>query len=507
MNNTWAPSKTLYSESRPPHEFGDAARLIRDTLLLYRKGERVDALVREILKTDKATYEALHMLGSREGQRGNDAVAERLLRHALAINDASAETEHNLGLVLQHQGKLEEAIVCFRKATELQPGFAGAYCTLGKALQQQGNLPEARASYEKAIAQNPSFAKAYANYSICRKFTEEDRSLADRLETLLQSTMTEEDKCSLHYALGKIYGDRAMYDESFQHYLRANRIEHTKYPYNRQSFSKYVDRMIGAFPSGFYRHNKWAGSSSELPVFIIGMPRSGTTLIEQIISSHPLVFGAGELRYFNLKSHRLSQEGIYPYPECVETLSAEDLQKIAEEYLGYLRSFNYRAIRISDKLPGNFLHLGLISLLFPNARVIHSKRDPLDTSLSIFFQQFSANHPYASDLENLGHYYREYERLMKHWRSVLPPEMMLDLPYEETVEWPDRTSRKLIEFCGLEWDERCLQFHENTRVVTTASSWQVRQPIYTSSKERWKRYEKHLDPLKQALAGEEGPSA
>lgn len=481
------------------HEGSEAARLIRSALSHYRTGDEVEALVAEILKTSKATFDALHMLGTKEGQAGNDAEAEKLFRHALVINNASAETFHNLGLILQKQGKLPEAIDSFRKAIEVQPGFFTAHYRLGKALQEQGNLSQAIVSYERAIELNPEFSKVYGSYSTCRKFTTEDKALAARLEKLLGGMGKQENQCSLHFALGKIYNDMGRYDDAFLHYLQANKYEQSRYPYHHKSFTSYIDRMIRNFPAGYFGNCLWTGSPSELPIFIVGMPRSGTTLIEQILSSHPLIFGAGELTYFNDKSTHLARELKLPYAECLEMLTAEGLKRIAEEYIGHLRSFGVNAERITNKMPGNFLHLGFISLLFPKARVIHCRRNPLDTCLSIFFQQFSGNHPYSSDLSNLGHYYRDYERLMDHWLEVLPAGMMFDIQYDELVEKPEEMSRSLIEFCGLPWSERCLKSHENERPVQSASSWQVRQPIYRTSKERWKRYEKYLGPLIKAL--------
>jgi hypothetical protein len=214
------------------------------------------------------------------------------------------------------------------------------------------------------------------------------------------------------------------------------------------------------------------------------------------------VYGAGELKYFDATCARLAKRIGLPYPHCMMTLTSEELQKLAEGYLGHLRGFSDSALRVTDKMPSNFVHVGLLSVLFPNARVIHCRRNPLDTCLSIFFQKFSG-HPYSRDLGDLGHYYREYARLMEHWRTVLPPGLMLEVQYEELVDSPDEISRKLIEFCGLAWNDSCLKSHENERVVRTASSWQVRQPIYKTSKERWKRYEKHLGPLREALSGKQ----
>lgn len=436
-------------------------------------------------------------------EQGKLQEAIECYQRAITLKPGFAEAHNNLGNAMRELEKLPEAIGSYRRAITLKPDYAEAHNNLGCALEEQGNLAAARESYEKALALNPEFAKAHKNYATCRKFTRDDKAHIDRLETLIQGAQNDEDRCSLHYALGKIYDDCRMYDESFFHYLCGNQIERKKYSYSWKKFSSRVDSLIREFPAGYLLNRTWTGSPAELPVFIVGMPRSGTTLTEQILASHPLVYGAGELKYFDEKSISLPVKLERPYPECLKLLPAGELKGIAEEYSAYLRRLSPDAERVTDKMPWNFLHLGFIALLFPRARVIHCRRSPLDTCLSIFFQRFTGRHPYSSDLGDLGHYYRDYERLMEHWRKVLPPGMLLEVAYEEMVENPEEMSRKLIGFCGLEWNERCLKFNESDRAVRTASSWQVRQPIYKTSKERWKRYERHLGPLIEALEGKQ----
>ena len=228
------------------------------------------------------------------------------------------------------------------------------------------------------------------------------------------------------------------------------------------------------------------------------MPRSGTTLTEQILASHPLVHGAGEL--LRMDEIRISLHGLTGenWPQCVNRLNRKTLDKLAQEHLDWLGRLASGKARVTDKMPHNFVLLGLIDLLFPEARVIHCQRDPMDNCLSMYFQGFNANHVYANNLEHLGAYYRQYERVMAHWRTVLRIPMM-DMRYETMVAEPEQSARKLIEFCGLEWDDRCLRFYESGRAVSTPSYDQVRQPIYKKSVARWKRYEKYLEPLKRSL--------
>jgi len=460
-----APLEKVLSEAAAPSR--EAERLIRSALRRYTANDEVEAALARILRSEKDIFDALRMLGSREENRGNYADAEKLFRHAVTVNDHSAAAFHNLALILQKQGKLDEAVD----------------------------------NYQRAVALKPDFAAAYENYAGCRQWSVGDKPLADRLEELLRSAGNAEDRCSYHFALGKMYGDFGIYDESFRHYQQGNLIERGKYSYDRRIFTSYVDRMQRTFSAGRFAERRGAGATSNLPVFIIGMPRSGTTLVEQIVASHPEAHGAGELKHINAKITGIEKALNRPYPECMEIATPEILGKTANEYLELLRRANPNAVRITDKMPHNFLHLGLISLLLPGAKVIHCRRNPPDTCLSIYFQRFYANlHPYSYDLTDLGYYYRDYERLMEHWNAVLPRGMMLEVGYEQLVDRPEETSRAIMEFCGLEWDEQCLMFHQNRRAVKTASSWQVRQPLYTTSKEKWRRYEQHLAPLLAALS-------
>jgi hypothetical protein len=243
-------------------------------------------------------------------------------------------------------------------------------------------------------------------------------------------------------------------------------------------------------------------------VFIVGMPRSGTSLVEQILASHPNVHGAGELSDII----KLAYEYIpftlglkEPYPHCVGSLTQNQIDQCAQKYLARIEQFSSDAVRITDKMPQNFLYLGLIGQLFPRARIIHCSRHPLDTALSIYFQQFIEAHTYSFDLENIGHYYNEYRRLMQHWKNILDIPI-LDISYQNLVEDFEGTCRRMVGFLDLEWDERCLQFHRSERKIATASFDQVRSPIYSSSLGRWKHYERHLGPLIRVLK-EDGPAA
>jgi hypothetical protein len=274
--------------------------------------------------------------------------------------------------------------------------------------------------------------------------------------------------------------------------------------YNHNRFVQSTSSTIEAYTTEFFARTNLIGSESQRPIFIIGMPRSGTTLVEQILSSHPLVYGGGELETINhivfnelLKDVKRDDQ-LPSYSKQLERLDQHGAERLCDLYLAHISELAGDEPRVTDKMPGNFFHLGLIALLFPQARIIHCRRQPFDLCLSCYFQNFVGPHYYAWNLENLGRYYQQYMRLMDHWRATLPI-ALLEVDYEEIVDDQEGVSRRLIDHCGLPWDEGCLDFHQNQRRVETASKWQVRQPIYRRSVDRWKNYEQFLGPLKQGL--------
>jgi tetratricopeptide (TPR) repeat protein len=299
---------------------------------------------------------------------------------------------------------------------------------------------------------------------------------------------------SLRYALGKYFDDVAQYDDAFDHYTRANELsKRFGARYDRTQFAALVTRIIERFQPDFIRECQARGSSEELPLLIVGMPRSGTSLTEQILASHPAVFGAGELTFWHGAYVRLERAGLYS--ETAMSL----LPEVARNYLERLNSVGKGALRVVDKMPANFLYAGLIHAAFPKARIIHMQRHPIDTALSIYFQNFFNIGPYANDLEDLAHYHGQYLRIMDHWRQVLPAMTLMDVPYEGLIEDQEQWTRRLVDFAGLPWDPQCLNFQDTNRVVITASKWQVRQKIYRRSSGRWRNYEKHLGPLRGLL--------
>lgn len=426
-------------------------------------------------------------------------------REALRLGPDSADLRTRLADCLRETDRFTEALAEAEQALALDPEYAPALVAVGNVYKNQGRHNEALVAYRRALALDPRLPGAYLSLAAVKRFRPEDEDLR-RMEGLAAS-LDEEVKAlpGLHFALGKIYGDCQDYERSFRHYAEGNRLRRAKIDYDGGGRSRRVEELMEVFTPELFAQHAPLGSESALPVFILGMPRSGTTLTEQIISSHPRAVGAGELPDFTRMSNTLQTflGDPAPYPRCVARLTGKVARDFQQVYLERLRrDAGEETLRVTDKMPGNFLYLGLIGLLFPRARVIHVRRHPIDNCLSIFFQSFNDAHGYAFDLRELGLYYRDYERLMAHWRRVLP-NPLLEFPYEDLVADQEAASRRLIGFCGLPWDDACLHFHETERAVHTASHWQVRQPIYRSSVERWRRYDEFLGPLKEALGWRE----
>jgi len=472
---------------------------------------------------------ALHKMGGGK----NICEAQRYFLRAIELRPDYLDAYVHLGELQADANILVDAVRCFKKALELEPAYRPALLGLAGALIKlqsteeaepyldellrdnpddmmalnelanlksiQGDFMEAEKIYRRIIDHTSHVTAAYFGLSKCRKYTEVDREFIDRMKKLPANS------AAINYALGKVCTDIGEYDEAFRYYKAANDIRNNRIDYNREDTTTRVDRIIATFTSDFILEMQRGGSASELPVFVLGTTRSGTTLTEQIISSHPLAFGAGELTYLGGQFEVYTRgriEGSRNIPDAIQQLRPADISELAGQYLSALRKIcpDENILRITDKMPGNFNHVGYIAMLFPNARIIHTRRNPLDACLSIYFQAFANEHRYAFNLENLGYWYLDYLRLMEHWNSVLG-EKMLNIRYEDMVNDFEKSAGILIGFCGLEWDDRCLQFHEKKRDVKTASHWQVRQPIYRSSLERWKRYDKHIGVLKEILAG------
>jgi tetratricopeptide (TPR) repeat protein len=529
---------------------------------LKRTGEAAASYRRALaIKPDFA--EAHSNLGNALRDLGQLEEAVESYRRALLIKPAFAGAHSNLGDTLRELGQLAEAAANCRRATELAPDLAGAHNSLGNALMDLGRLDEAEASYRRALRLSPRFvdalinlalllrqrgmaaeaeancraaleakpdaapafvlmaelradhgdfvqaeellqratalddnsAEAWAGMAHLRKMTDSDAAWAVQAQRVAEAGLPRRQEVYLRFAIGKYFDDIKNYPAAFANYRRGHELKAgAADKYDRQQQTLAVDRLIESYDGAWAATIRPAESASMRPVFIVGMPRSGTSLAEQILASHPAVFGAGELSYWHDAARRFGATA------DSSTTRDDVVARMGAEYLELLRKVSADAQRVVDKMPANFWCLGLIHEALPGARIIHMQRDPLDTCLSIYFQHFKKPLPYADDLQDLAHFYRQYQRIMDHWRVTLPAQTLLEVPYEHLVAEQAAWSQKMLQFIGLPWDPRCLDFHRTNRSVMTASKWQVRQKMNRSSIERWKNYEPFIGPLLTLLA-------
>lgn len=459
---------------------------------LYTQGRlaEAEASFRKALEIEPEYADAHSNLGNTLLNRGRLTEAESSLRLALGLKPDHANALHTLGSALTLLGRFNEAETCYKRVLKIKPDHADALVGMGHAVSYWGRFEEAEAFFQRALTIKPKMSAAWASIVSLRKMTLDDAAWLTTAEEIVQARLEPLQELSLRFAMGKYCDDTKDFERAFLNYRRANELLNTvANQYDRQKQTLFVDDMIRVYDQERISKVQDGASASARPVFIVGMMRSGTSLTEQIIASHPLAMGAGELSFW-CDSFDKHEKTILE-----ATLGEPVLHELADEYLRHLSGFSIDATRIVDKAPGNFAHLGLIHSAFPNARIIHMQRNPIDTCLSIYFQHFSTTFNFANDLADLAHYYREYHRLMAHWRAVLPPGVLMDVPYEALAGDQEEWSRKIVEFIGLDWDERCLDFNQTKRRVGTASNWQVRQKMYGTSIERWRNYEKFVEPL------------
>jgi tetratricopeptide (TPR) repeat protein len=452
------------------------------------------SLYRQSIQLDPGRAESHCTLGNLlfEFRRIDEAAAS--YRRALALEPDNALAHLGLGAALRMQGRATDAEASCRAALAIEPDNVGALSLLGELRADHGQFSEAQGFFERTIAIDPDFAFAFFSIATHRKMTRADAPWLRGTEALLARSLPLRHEISLRYALGKYFDDVQQYDEAFGNYHKANELT-KRYGanYDRAKVTERVDSIINSFDAAWLGQWQLRGNPSERPVFIVGMPRSGTSLTEQILASHPAVFGAGELPFWQIAYAAYETAGARG--ERGENL----IPGMAGDYLDRLTALSGDAERVVDKMPLNFMLVGLISAAFPQARIIHLQRHPIDTCLSIYFQYFSHLHPYANDLDNLTHYYREYARVMDHWRATLPATAFLEIPYEALIEDQEGSTRRMLDFVGLPWDPKCLDFHQTDRVVITLSKWQVRQKIHAASAGRWRHYDKFVGPLKSLL--------
>ncbi len=458
-------------------------------------GQRAEAVAlhRRAAEADPASVESHWMLGAALFDLKQSREAIGSLRRALELNPRFAPAHLGLAMALRQQRRPIEAEAGCREALSIDPDYADALAFLGELEADRGRFAEAESLFERAIALRPDFAAAYFSIASHRRMTGDDHAWLAGAEALAARPLPLGQQISIRYALGKYWDDTRDFDRAFANYRQANELtKRYAATYDRGKLERTVDRLIERFDPDFMRSLHSWGSLSELPVLVVGMPRSGTSLAEQILASHPLAAGAGEVAFWDRAYVAFGKAGL-------DAAAARVLPDVARGYLAVLGENSAVAQRVVDKMPANFLYLGLVHATFPRARILHMRRHPIDTCLSVYFQNFFGMGPYANDLDSLAHYYEQYARVMNHWRAVLPATTLLEVPYEALIEDQEGWTRRMLDFVGLSWDPKCLDFHQTDRVVITASKWQVRQKIHAASAGRWRQYESHVGPLRRLL--------
>ncbi|MGD0506004.1 MAG: sulfotransferase [Steroidobacteraceae bacterium] len=445
---------------------------------------------REAVSIDQNYPDAHSNLGNLLRLNGQIGESERLLRRSIKLNPRLQDARVNLGLTLAFMNRTRDAKTYFDKVLKASPRHADALCGLAFVAKTEGRFDDAAALFKRALDVEPRLSSAWAAQVGLRKMTSADSEWLERAEEMAKGSIAPINEAELRFAMGKFCDDVGDFRRAFDNYKRGNDLlKRMAEPYDRDARTQFVDDLVRVHTRETVATADGGTSASARPVFVVGMPRSGTSLTEQIIASHPQARGAGELAFWNdaMQIHQA---------EIREGQLGEATRKgLAEGYLRVLDSHSHDALRIVDKTPTNADYLGLIHAVFPNARFIYMQRDPIDTCLSCYFQQFSLSMNFTTDMSDLAHYYREHRRLVAHWRAVLPPGTILDVPYADLVADLEGWTRKILAFIGLEWDERCLNFHQTKRAVVTSSFWQVRQKVYKDSVVRWRNYEKFIGPL------------
>jgi tetratricopeptide (TPR) repeat protein len=496
-----------------------------------------ELILRPHLKRRPTDVAAIRMMAELAARLGRYADAENLLRRALELAPAFAAARANLATVLYRQnrpadavaeldrlagagqeeaahqnlkaaalgrlGSYEEALGIYEQVLARFPDQPKVWMSYGHVLKTVGRQADSVAAYRRAIAAAPSLGEAWWSLANLKTVTFSDADIAGMAEALDQSALEEEDRFHLHFALGKALEDRGDAEAAFAHYAEGNRLRRATVAYDAEETSAHVRRCRALFTSAFFAERQGQGCPAPDPIFIVGLPRAGSTLVEQILASHPQVEGTMELPDISAIARRLGgrrrRSDPSLYPECLVALRADELKGLGEEYLERTR-VQRRSGRpfFIDKMPNNWLHLGLIRLILPNAKVIDARRHPLACGFSNFKQHFARGQVFTYDLTDIGLYYRDYVGLMSHIDAELPGYVHRVI-HEGLVEEPEYEVRRLLDFLGLPFDEACLRFHENARPVRTASSEQVRRPISREGLDQWRAFEPWLEPLKEAL--------
>jgi tetratricopeptide (TPR) repeat protein len=466
--------------------------------------EEAIAWYQQALRREPDTSRFHANLASALGEQDNHEEAVAHYQEALRLDPRHAESHSGLGWVRHEQGRYDEALAHYRAALRLDPTLAAAHCNLGTLLEELSDFHAAEQCFRAALGHDRRLAGALAQLATLRRgqLPEADREAMQRL--LADPHLTGGKRSALHFGLAEVHDARGDYARAAEHLRPANALALAEWRkrgqgYDPAAHSRFVAGMMAAVTPALFSRLRSAGLDSERPVFIVGLPRSGTTLTEQILARHSQVFAAGELPLGHQDLQALPGGSDADLPERLGQLDAATVRRSARHHLDRLAALNGSARRVADKMPNNYLYLGLLAALFPRARFIHCRRDLRDVAVSCWMTQFHQIR-WANDPDHIAARFHAYERLMAHWQAVLPV-ALLEVAYEETVADLEGVARRLVDWCGLEWEPACLAFHEGKRPMRTASVAQVRQPLYTRSVARWRNYETALAPLFARLEG------
>ena len=511
-------------------------RDLLEAMRFQREGKthRAENIYRDILRRDPMNVNATRLLGVSALDAGQHRLAIRLLRNAIKlapdffgarIDLARALIEKDdlnegreilldaieleprlpyprmlLGNLLSKAGRYEEAVVAFEAALQLDPDHGGSHSGMGHALKTIGRQEDAIAAYRNCARIHPSAGEAYWSLANLKTFRFSDDEITGMEQFVEDKKLPEETRVNFNFALGKAYEDRGDFERGFAFYDRGNSIRRENERYDPVTTEVIHDRIMETISPELLEKNAAAGEPDPAPIFIVGLPRSGSTLVEQILASHEQVEGTHELPDLPRIIMEINKQQPHgeSYPEALQYFSADELTQLGGQYLESTLRHRTGKPFFTDKMPNNFPSVGLLQLILPNAKIVNARRHPLDSCMGSYKQLFFKGQAFTYDLIEIGEYYLEYQRVMDHWKSLLPGKI-LDVQYEEMVMDQEKQTRRLIDFCGLPWDDNCLTFYETDRAVNTASSEQVRQPIYSKSVNSWRRFEKQLQPLIEVL--------
>ena len=513
-------------------------KLLAQAARLHKEGklEEAEKLYRQALKDNPDNVDAMRMLAMLAATLKHFDDAERLLRRAVAIAPDFLAAVIDLGRVLKEQDRFEEAIGCFKKAIginpnnpqthfllagacapaalnheavkeyqktlELSPRHPGALLGLGNALKTVGRLDEAVRAYHDCIGVKPNNGETYWSLANLKTYRFSDEQLAEMKKRVADgNTSGDKSEVNFLFALGKAYDDRQDYARAWHYYEKGNDKQRMLVQYDPVHTETINDGIIEVFDQALLEEKSGSGHPDPAPIFVLGLPRSGSTLVEQVLASHSQVEGTSELPYLGRVATSLNRnrpDGVN-YPQAVRELEAENFDALGEDYIRYAQLHRTEGKPFFvDKMPNNFPTIGFLHLILPNARIIDARRHPLDACVGNYRQHYARGQTFAYDLTDIGEYYLQYQRMMDHWEEVLPGRV-LTVQYEEVVTDFDNQVRRILEYCNLPWEEDCIRFYETERPVRTASSEQVRQPIYTGALNFWRNYEAHLDELVEIL--------